>query len=448
MDPLSIAGSVAGLVTLADTVFRGLSRYRKGAMGAPKEIKDLMGEVKNISVLLHNLALFSWDLEESSNADGHRDANVQMRYLHDCHHILGRLQKELPEATHDLMSNSGFKRLQVHLAWPFSAPEIREMIEALRNNQKLINVALAAESITHLKEVLSRQKETHDNLRDLRATADEILDIQTKIMLDTKRTATLDFFLRANPQSEFEMNKKLRHPLTGLWLTEGEDFREWYEKPNAKLWLTGIPGSGKSVIAGALITECMRRIVLSQGSNSAVAYFFCTYRDSDSRNPSAILSAIAVQLARQNESAYGILENYHEELRNGHSLPREPDIEGLHRVLERIFESFDQVYLIVDGLDECGDHVEICVKTLCGLAEGRYTRHKVNMALLSRDEVAIRERLDSEFALVEIEAHTEDLQLYVAAELENRIASRDLRVRDVSLKDHILTELVKGAKGM
>ncbi|KAI8680791.1 Helo-like-N domain-containing protein [Fusarium sp. Ph1] len=60
-----------------------------------------------------------------------------------------------------------------------------------------------------------------------------------------------------------------------------------------------------------------------------------------------------------------------------------------------------QVYLIVDGLDECGDEVE-----------------------------------------------STDVQLYVATELEQRIGKKKLRLRGMALKDEILVKLVEGAKWM
>lgn len=408
-----------------------------------------MAEVKQISLLLHNLSLLASDLEASSTDDGFSASHFQSRYLHECQQVLRRLQKDLPDAQHGIHSSSTLERLQARLKWPFSSSEMKEMIDSLRKHQQLVNVALTSESITHLKETLSRQKETIDGVKDLQATADAILDIQTQIMLDTKRHHILDFFLMANPQSEFEMSKTLRFPLTGLWLTEGEEFCEWYDTPNAKLWLTGIPGSGKSVIAGAIITECLRRIELEAGGPNptrAVTYFFCTYRNPRTLQPIAILSSIAVQLARQSERAYNILESYHEDLRAAHSLPRGSTVEGLTNVLKQIFGLFSQVYIIVDGLDECGDQAGPSVKAIRSLVHNHH--HKVNIALLSRDEVIIRERLEGNFSCVEIEAHTEDLQLYVAAELEERIGSRSLRIRDVALKDHILAKLVHGAKGM
>lgn len=472
MDPLSIAGSIAGLVTLADAVYRGIAKYRKAVKNSDRDAKELMDEVKNTSLLLHSLSLLASDLEASdleasadepaadepaaARGNALRGAVFQMQHLHHCQKLLRGLQKDLPQAAHGISSTSSVRRLQARLKWPFSSTQIKDAIEELRRHQQLFTTALAADSVSQIrktlsyqKEILSNQNETLDGLRGLQDTVEEILDIQTRVLLNQASEKLFKFFLKTNPQSEFEMSKKLRHPMTGLWLTEGDEFREWFESPNSRIWLSGIPGSGKTVLAGALITKCLH--LMGSDPRSALAYYFCTYRDPKTLTPTAILSALAVQLARQNEDAFHVLQKYHEELRTAFPLPKDPAADGLIVVLSQMIGFFDQAYLIVDGLDECGDYVEASVQALRSIGRSRDGGNEsfiVNIALLSRDEVNIRERLEGLYHWVEIEAHTEDLELYVAAELTERIGSRRLRIRDMGLRDHILTTLVNGAKGM
>ncbi|KAF4434747.1 Vegetative incompatibility HET-E-1 [Fusarium acutatum] len=118
-----------------------------------------------------------------------------------------------------------------------------------------------------------------------------------------------------------------------------------------------------------------------------------------------------------------------------------------NQILHRICVCFTRVYLIVDAIDECDNRVEANVKSSAELALSQGD-DVINMALFSRDESIIRTRLEKDFSHVEIEAHTEDLQLYVAWELSERIASKRLRLRDQTLKDLIMTRLAGEAKGM
>jgi len=43
-----------------------------------------------------------------------------------------------------------------------------------------------------------------------------------------------------DPSKHQEIAIKLRQPGTGVWFTEGPEFRNWLDTPNAKMWLYGI----------------------------------------------------------------------------------------------------------------------------------------------------------------------------------------------------------------
>lgn len=52
---LSIAASIAGLISIADITFRRGYRYIRAAKDADKSIKALIDEVNNLSGMLHSL---------------------------------------------------------------------------------------------------------------------------------------------------------------------------------------------------------------------------------------------------------------------------------------------------------------------------------------------------------------------------------------------------------
>ncbi|KAM5350409.1 hypothetical protein ACJ41O_006914 [Fusarium nematophilum] len=440
MDPLSVSASIAGLVTLADLVFRATLKYAKSVKGAPKEVQDLLNEVKDLSCVLHNLSLVAFSLE-TDPAPQNANANTPKPYhLHECRQLLRRLEEKLPA----LEAQSGRQKLQSHLKWPFSSSETKEILASVSRHKQTINIALAADSISKLNLCLSQQKVTGENIKNLQHTVKKILDIETKISLDRKRREVLKAFKKVDARPEFEKNRTLRHPMTGLWLTESSDFEDWYSSPKARIWCSGIPGAGKSVIAGAIVDECLQRTRTNPGS--AVGYFFCTYKDPLTFTTINILSSLCAQLALQDETAYGILEEYHDESQTSHirGLITTP---GLSQALHAMCKVFTQVYLIVDGLDECGNEVESTVDDLVSLSLAD-RNDNIHLSLLSRDEFMIRQRTMPHFHWIEIEAHTEDVQLYVATELDQRISTKKLRLRDEGLKDEIMAKLVKGAKGM
>ncbi|KAI1360217.1 ankyrin repeat-containing domain protein [Xylaria arbuscula] len=451
MDPLSISASIAGLVTLADIVFRATTKYVKQVKESKKEVQLLLSELKDFSVLLHSLSLVAFDLETSASTQSlqpHKP-NLKVKLIFNCQRTLNRIQVNLENAEREFDSSSGIKRIQARLKWPFSASETKELVEMIQHHKSTINLAINADTWEKLKICMSDQEKLGEKLDEIEATAREILDIETRVELDRTTQEVLDFFARKiDNRSVFDMHKYRRHPLTCIWFTENQAFQEWQKTPGSKLWVSGIPGAGKSVIASVIIAECLQSTPSNHNSTfrpNALAYFFCSYRDAETQSIINILSSLASQVARQDERAFRMLHGYHEDLRSHSHVPGEPSEKRLVKLLVQMSSLFDQLYIVVDGLDECGDEADIVVQTLSRLSQDS---NHITMALLSRDELYIHEQLEQTFVHIEVEAHTEDVELYVAAELEQRITSRKLRLRDVSLKDEIVSQLVKGARGM
>jgi Cdc6-like AAA superfamily ATPase len=131
--------------------------------------------------------------------------------------------------------------------------------------------------------------------------------VETRISLDRERQNILSFFEKIDPSPNHETSLKLRHPLTGLWLTEGEAFLTWLHTRNSKLWLSGIPGAGKTVLAASVVEQTIKE----SSPSRAVAYFYCDYKDERTQDPVNILGSLATQLARQSEKCFALLQEYY-----------------------------------------------------------------------------------------------------------------------------------------
>ncbi len=102
---------------------------------------------------------------------------------------------------------------------------------------------------------------------------------------------------------------------------------------------------------------------------------------------------------------------------------------------------FDQLFVIVDGLDECGDGTNDVVEALLSLG---HNSDSLSLALLSRSEPEIRDKLRGVSSEIEISARSSDVKEYISAEIEDRIRTKRLRIKDVQLKGDILASLVDG----
>ncbi|KAI1413171.1 ankyrin [Hypoxylon sp. FL1857] len=428
-DPLSISASIAGLVTLADVVFLRLMKYVKSAKNAAKETEELAREINVLGGALNSLSRLARSFDDEP-ADTKK---FRMHHIEACSDILTNIQKKLKRFDSDSLKRK--------VTWPFQSGQVKELLEDLARHKQSVDLALSANSMDLLLRSLAREENLQKATSEILASVEKTREITSRIRRDDDRQKVLKFFLRCNPQQNYEMSLKLRHPRTGLWLLQLPKLQIWLSTANEKLWFTGIPGAGKTVLAGTIIEAALARC----NEHVAGAFFFCDYKDEDTHSPVNILSALAYQIAIQKEEAFLILEQCFGDLHPRHSLPRDPTVDGLERVIGQMIKLFDQVFIIVDGIDECGKHVVDILETLCFVSDDS---ENVSIALLSRDEPDIRDRLEDDFFCERVAAHTEDITEYVTAEIEERIRVGRLRIDDLELKGEIMQGLIDGAAGM
>lgn len=294
--------------------------------------------------------------------------------------------------------------------------------------------------MTATLKALSRQDDLQNSVDGIRRDFQRKLEADTRIAMNKERERVLDFVSTMNPRSNHEMSLKLRHPSTGLWLTEGDEFKTWLNEENSKLWLYGIPGAGKTILASSVIEESIRKA----GSEDAVAYFYCDYKNPETQDPVKILGSLARQIARQDEQSFDKLRPFYELHNCEERRSLIPTAEALHDLLVQMCVSFENIMILIDALDECGDSVNEVTELLASL---QALSVNVKTLFLSRDEHDIRTRL-SGYPSLSIAAKSSDLRLYVGAEIESRINKGKLRIKNLSLKDEIMERLVEGADGM
>ncbi|KAH0444708.1 ankyrin repeat protein [Colletotrichum camelliae] len=427
-DPLSVAASIAGLISLADVVFTRLVKYGKAVKNAEKDLKELTKDVNLLGGSLDSLSRLARALE-----DGSFNKNLHMDYIDDCNETLEEMKEKLGKVEADSVKGKLF--------WPGRSSRLKTWHEDISRHQRLINAALSADTLHALLQILSHEDQQREEiLSEIRDTR----SIVSRVDKDSRRSKVEAFFLKCNPQENYEMSLQLRHPRTGLWLINRlPQFQHWLSTSNSKLWLKGIPGAGKTVLAGSIIEAALGK---STCTNSiATAFFFCDYKNPVTQSPETILGILAYRLSIQNEDAYELLVQYYDGLHPKQALPRAPDISSLKVLLQKILGMYDHVYLILDGLDECGNTTEDVVDVLVGTFD---EADNVSTALLSRDEDGIRDRLSDCCVSIEVAAHKHDIMEYVTAQIQERIRVGKLSAYDPELKAEIIQGLVDGAKGM
>jgi Cdc6-like AAA superfamily ATPase len=154
---------------------------------------------------------------------------------------------------------------------------------------------------------------------------------------------------------------KRRAP-TGLWFIGGSKFGDWEKSPNSFLWLYGIPGCGKTVLTSTTIEAVLEHCNLSVGTAPnppptwAVVYFYFDFSHTQKRNHEKMIRSLIKQLSQQLQHTSEQLESLFSACTNGN---RQPTIEALRSSLKQMIEEFNQVFIILDALDECDDREDL-----------------------------------------------------------------------------------------
>ncbi|KAK5659060.1 hypothetical protein OQA88_1147 [Cercophora sp. LCS_1] len=156
---------------------------------------------------------------------------------------------------------------------------------------------------------------------------------------------------------------------------------------------------------------------------------------------------MAAQLARQNPDAYEILESYYKELHPEHGVSTSPTAWMTRDVVEKMTGCgcFGSVSVVIDGVDECDGNAADVVRVLTAIADNA---PNASICVLSRGGQEIRQVVIDTFTHVDIEAQNQDVHLYVAAEINARIQRNQLRLKNIALKDEILSQLKSRKRGV
>ncbi|TEY55498.1 hypothetical protein BOTCAL_0232g00060 [Botryotinia calthae] len=446
-EALGIASSIAGLVSLADTVVRLGYKYIRDVKDAEESVQSLVKEVNNLSGVLHSLENVAQALEAQ---DTSVHSSSKIINLHSCQITLEKITAQLEKAIPEVKSTSQ------KLKWPFKKAAISELMKEIQNHKSTMMMALNTQQMWHtsapwstLVDILANQEQINKGVAAINAKMEA-----SRIELQRLAAGTIDVMKWQNS------NIRLRQPGTGVWFTESKEFKNWASTDNSKLWIYGIPGAGKTVLMASVIQEIEKTQDPSHGMKrprldslpsdivlifwKGVAKFYCDYKDTQTHDPRTILGALARQLILQHKDAFTQLESFCEKHHMTEITQGSATTDNFCEFIVDLSRNFSTTSIIVDGLDEIAEDRAEVTRLLKSLNNPSGT---IKTLLASRNEIDIKNVL-ANYPFVSIAAKSGDLRLYVHSEIEKRTKMGKLRIRDHNLKDHIAKVLTEGADGI
>lgn len=335
-DPLSIASSIAGIVTLADVVFLRLYKYAKAAKNSPQDVKDLASEVETVRDLLRKLSSVASLLESTPVA-----TTFDLTYVKICEGTLQRIEDGLRKAEADFQ-RTRFRRFQRRLKWPFSAPETRDLLNSLARQKGNIGLSLGADCVSLVLSGLPKVNRIESSVAQI-STEIQSLSFGVHSMVSHARLVD-PYFKRVVLESFMETDHQAR--LDEILTCPVGDFPShaprWFDSPGLTLQSYG--NRGEATYIHGPIREAFRH----RSEEIAVAYCHVEFGQGQELSFVSILGSLVAQLASQSHQAYECVQRYYKQLHPLQSEAQVPTMAGLVALLGEVLPSFEQTYIIVD----------------------------------------------------------------------------------------------------
>lgn len=219
---------------------------------------------------------------------------------------------------------------------------------------------------------------------------------------------------------------------TGTWFMESPKFVNWLNGSNSILFCPGIPGAGKTILSSLVINYLWR---IRQRSGTGIAYLYCKYRKYEQQKAVDLLSVLLKQLVQNLSSVPDTVSDLYEQHQRRRT---RPSLDEISRTLHSVVESYHEVFVIIDALDECLDeHRNALLSELKSLKN-------LKLMITSRPIFNITQEFIDHPKLTII-AHKEDIECFV----EHQISRLSGCVsRNHTLKRLVISEITNAADGM
>ncbi|KAI9155641.1 Ankyrin-1 [Paramyrothecium foliicola] len=345
MDPLSVAASVAGLLTLAGSLIsKGYTIISR--LNDHKDISTLLNEITRFSGVLIGLRSHFSSLGENAPTIPSLDKDTLDVTVGGCEQILSEMSRLLEKVAKTNTVGLLLKSTSID-------EQVGKLVSRLEGYKSFFVLCLQLQSNTQSQ---TTSRLTHDMLsiiNDISLRQLQMKDESEQKEITAMRDKIIDW-LGPTTESTHEDVSFSRDSGSAAWIFERDEFRTWLSGEASFLWLCGTQGMGKTVIASSVIDNIREREL----DGAVVAYHYCHFSDSLSILPQRILGALLCQLLKTSQvvslppKLVKIFDRYR-------ARSTYPTFKELRIIFEEQLRRYSKSYIIIDGLDELSTRHEI-----------------------------------------------------------------------------------------
>ena len=357
MDPASFALSVAAVAETAAKLVEFLHDLKDGG----KQRIRLSAQISALWVVLENVKAQVEDNSQANTASMHFFESLAVKGgpLEQCRHVLGDLQMRLEP-------KRGGKGVLQALRWTFDKDEVNRYLESVNRLQNAINLTYAQATLSLLQDITVTTKETRD-------------------MIDSQEMQVLLDWISPN---DFEAQHGRMFstwcPGTVEWHLKTKAIEKWLSGYNTLLWIPGLAGHGKSILASLMIEK------LRTGRNTQLIPTMGVYFSSRVNEVDFLRDTFA-SLLRQLVIRLGAFPDLRRHYRSSSAANQPLKLAEALQYIDTLLETHDRAFLVADGIDEVPTaHLKQAFFT--SLRSLKFS-DKISIILVSRPDISIRRLL-------------------------------------------------------
>lgn len=286
----------------------------------------------------------------------------------------------------------------------------------------------------------------NEDVDEIRCDVEDARSAVQDLLFNQRKEKVERWLSPSDPSTNYNKAIQQRQEGTGLWFLQSRAYVQWKTQRDSTLWLHGIPGCGKTILTSTLVEDLERTF-----PPLTVLYFYFDFSDVHKQTLDSMVRSLVRQLYCKYKNTWKQLDSLFSSCEDG---GRQPRCESLCQVFLQIIDSLEDVYIVLDALDECrtrtGSHTEGLLSWIGDLLGSK--QRKVHLLVTSRPEQDIQSKLNDLVYtenIIPLQSNliSGDIDEYICTRVRKDNSLKRWRERP-EIQDEIEDALMQKANGM